>query len=222
MLATLAAPVGGQKLQMGSDVRLQLRWEVLPARTILELEWRFDQRLLRPAFDGPVCIPGAGDRPTRLVVDCERRGLLPIGHVGVDDRFIDRGRFNSFEAAVADQPGQRRQPEALLDAAPQLPPQRRQRRAAGNQVLFVAKPEQRGFGIGLVVRQRLPLNAAIGVMELIDVQRHRAPARRDAFRRPIQRLGDDAQRAAPVRPLGRRQHLRFLDRRDGVREGGFE
>jgi hypothetical protein len=44
----------------------------------------------------------------------------------------------------------------------------------------------------------------------------------NALRRPLQRLGDDAQRAAPVRSLRRWQLHRLIDRRDGVGKGGFE
>jgi hypothetical protein len=60
--------------------------------------------LLRPPFDIPTRIPGSRDGPPRLDVDRQGRRLLPVGHVGVDYRLIDRARCDTLEAAVADQP----------------------------------------------------------------------------------------------------------------------
>ena len=216
-------PMRGQELQMRSDVRLQLLRKVLPAGSFFCLERRLDQLLLRPAFDGAACVPGSRDRPPRLDVHRQRRRLLSVGHVGVDHRLIDRARRDTLEAAIADQPrelcpaGTDPSGGAAIVAtqASAVCPARGSPCSPRNQ-------NSARLGVRLVVRQRLPLHAAVGVMELVDLERHCAPARGDALQRPIERLGNHAQRAAPVRPLRRRQLLRLLDRRDGIGEGGFE
>ena len=75
---------------MAGDVVLQLPGKVLPARPRLGFEWRLDQLLPGPALDGAACVPGPGDGAPRLGVHRQGRGLLSVGHVGVDDRLIDR------------------------------------------------------------------------------------------------------------------------------------
>ena len=83
--------------------------------------------------------------------------------------------------------------------------------------MFIPEAQQRALGVGLVVGQRLPLHPAPDVMEPLHLMGDRKPSRRDALRRPIERLGDLAQRTDPVRPLGRGEVTGLGDRRDGVR-----
>jgi hypothetical protein len=119
----------GQELQVRSDVRLQLPRKVFPAGTLLRFKRRSDQLLLRPAFDPAAGVPGSGDRPPRLDVDRQGRRLLPVRHVGVDHRLIDRARCNTLEAAVANQPRELSAQGEILQVAAQWLPLRHQRSA---------------------------------------------------------------------------------------------
>ena len=72
------------------------------------------------------------------------------------DRLIDRGRQDHLQAAIANKPGKLGEPRPILQAPPQLLPLRIQWLAARRPTVVLLKPEQRGLGVRLVVRQRLP------------------------------------------------------------------
>jgi len=58
-------------------------------------------------------------------------------------------------------------------------------------------------------------------MELVDLERDRAPAGGDALDRPPQGFCDLTKRTAPVRAPGLRKLAGLFDRRDRIGEKGF-
>jgi hypothetical protein len=135
---------------------------------------------------------------------------------------VTRLRCDRFHAAIADQPGQFGELGKIFDPPSKLPPILGQRCASQRQLVVLAVPVQGGFRIRLVVGQRLPFDAAADVVKLVDLERNRTPAGRDALRRATKRLGNLAQQTDPVGPPRRWQLTALFDRRDGVSERGFE
>jgi hypothetical protein len=118
-------------------------------------------------------------------------------HVGLDGYLIDRRRSDPPGGEVAHRRRENCAGSTIRQPLPQVLPFSSEWHSAARQLFLLCEPPQRGPYIGLVVGKCI--HAKDRMMQPIDWEARRRPARLNNLHWLVQRLADLSQRAEPLR-----------------------